>query len=501
MYQDVWDILSDGFLSGDSDKDYMLEMLYDARRGSKKKKDQNACEETGLRGEDPFGEDYLGEDYWSVKRFKDVLKLDEPLEEIALWDRSKRISVVKKRFNEKLVYKDDDYTKLLIFISGNLDEAFKMAEGVDDVNLDADIYHDYSKKISMIDIKNALKERFKPEQIARFGNIHIIYPSLSKASYESIIAREIDKISLRLKKEFEITVKIDNSINELIYANGVFPVQGVRPVFSTISEMLESNIPTFALHALINKVKSFKISYQDQKIVTEINKKKYEIELVGQIDSIKEKRRKNKDFITMLAVHEAGHALNYAVEFGTAPVQIAIDVASSQEGADAFVGCHENGATKNFLKKHIIVSLGGLEAEKYIFGDGGRGAGVSNDLLQATATAGEMIRNYGMGNTKTFIVPTDSQHADACNTDIESTNKDIDKLVEKMSKKSRKNIKNNLLLFYDIVDRLIAKGQMMPGEFQEICKNNDMNICVKDNDETLDMSYSEIYEGFSREVD
>jgi ATP-dependent Clp protease ATP-binding subunit ClpA len=35
---------------------------------------------------------------------------------------------------------------------------------------------------SLIDIKKALNKRFRPEQVARLGNTHIIYPSLNQAT-------------------------------------------------------------------------------------------------------------------------------------------------------------------------------------------------------------------------------------------------------------------------------------------------------------------------------
>jgi cell division protease FtsH len=494
QYQDVWDLLSDGYLSSNSDREFMLEMMYDAKREIRDNK--SGSKKKAAKQDDPFEDDLLADDFWNVKRFKSILKLTETMEEISSWSRKQKLNKVSAKLEDKSVFNDDDYTKLLIFISGNLDEAFSMASGVDDMNLDADIYHDYSKQISMIDIKKALKERFKPEQISRFGNIHIIYPSLSRASYESIIAREVDKIALRLESQINMVIEIDPSINKLIYDNGVFPVQGVRPVFSSISEILENSIPTFALQALMQNIDKFKLSYKDGAIKAKIGSKTNKVPYVGEIDSIKNKRRKNKDFISLLAVHEAGHALIYGVEYGVAPTQIAVDVASSIDGADAFVGCHDNGGTKNFLKKHIRVCLGGLVAEKLVFGEDGRGSGVGSDLVQATSAAGEMIRNCAMGDTISYIVPYDSPHAETCNTDIDETNFAIEAILVKAQKKSRKIIKKNLPLFFDIVDRLTVKGQMKPEEFKEVCSGYDLDVRVVPNSEVLDEEYLKMYEAF-----
>jgi cell division protease FtsH len=491
-FQDVWDILSDGYLYNQTDREYVLKLLYDTNSSiSNKRKKEKSDDDEG-----EYGEGYLGDDYWNVKRFKEAMKLSDSIEDIAFWDREKRLKVIKDNFKNKSVYRHDDYTKLLIFISGNLDEAFTMAEGVDDINLDADIYHDYSKKISMIDIKDALKKRFKPEQIARFGNIHIIYPSLSKASYESIIDREIDKVRTRLVDEFNITVEVDQSVKDLIYSNGVFPVQGVRPVFSTISEVLESSIPVFSLKALVDKIDSFKISYSNEKISAKIGDNLEEVSYVGQIDLIKSKRRKNRDFITSLAVHEAGHALVYAVNFGTAPVQVAVDVASKREGTEGFVGSHDVGGSKKNLKKIISTCLAGLCAEKMVFGDSGRGYGVGNDMVRATIVAGEMVRNYGMGKCKTFITHADSPNGESADNDINPTNDEIKNIVKKMMKKTNNILDSNKSLFVDIVDRLIVKGQLMPKEFIDICSGYGLELEYKSNDEVIDLGYADMYQDF-----
>ena len=67
--------------------------------------------------------------------------------------------------------------------TGNLDESFSMSSDCEESGIDADVFHDFSLKINILTIKKALKLRFKPEQIARLGNMHVIYPSLSKKTY------------------------------------------------------------------------------------------------------------------------------------------------------------------------------------------------------------------------------------------------------------------------------------------------------------------------------
>lgn len=84
-----------------------------------------------------------------------------------------------------------DYSRLLVFVCGNLDEMYEdVATSVDDCDSDADTFHSLTSKLSVTDVKQALNKRFKPEQVARLGNEHVIYPSLSRRAYEQLIERD-----------------------------------------------------------------------------------------------------------------------------------------------------------------------------------------------------------------------------------------------------------------------------------------------------------------------
>ena len=87
------------------------------------------------------------------------------------------ITLLESELQQNKINNGVKYNQMLIFISGNIDEAYNFAENVDDVDRDADVYYEMSKKINFLNIKNALTDKFKPEQISRFGNNHIIYPT------------------------------------------------------------------------------------------------------------------------------------------------------------------------------------------------------------------------------------------------------------------------------------------------------------------------------------
>lgn len=92
--------------------------------------------------------------------------------------------------------KEIDCSKSLIFVLGNLDEAYQMSH-IFSPDIDADTFHKESLKITVPKIKKALKRRLRNEQIARLGNTHIIYPALNQKAYQQIVAKELDAIDKR----------------------------------------------------------------------------------------------------------------------------------------------------------------------------------------------------------------------------------------------------------------------------------------------------------------
>ena len=135
-----------------------------------------------------------------------------------------------------------DFKDSLVFVIGNLDEAYDVSFNVNP-DMSPDQFHKITKKITVVDIKEALKERFRNEQIARLGNIHVIYPSFSSRTFKGIIDLQLSKYAKEVEKKIGCKLIYDSSIKNIIYKEGVFPTHGTRPVFSTIQEIVKSRLP------------------------------------------------------------------------------------------------------------------------------------------------------------------------------------------------------------------------------------------------------------------
>jgi hypothetical protein len=510
--KDIWTLLSDGKLPYHAEVEELMTMLWNYNKKdllnkkknvaakksiplskinkSKLRKSKRVSKRTlaiteelcaNLGDDDEADKEERQLNYYNLSYFKNTLRLKEPLEEIAMWDDEKKKQVVIQRLMDQTVYEEEDYTKSLIFICGNIDEAYGFTKNAKEVDVDADILHERSKKISILDIKEALGKRFRPEQISRMGNAHVIYPSLSKSSFEQIIQRKIDSIALRVKDQTGITIAVDKSINELIYNNGVFPTQGTRPVFSTISEILESVIPNFLLAALVKNVYSITVKYDGSHIVAiygdNMSKTKYE----GTLDFLKKRHNKSADRKTLVAVHEAGHAIAHAILFHYAPNQIVSTPIS--EDMEGFVSSQDNCQSKDMIKKRIQVILAGQEAEKLVFGDNNRTSGCHDDLRKATSFAASMVRKWGMSSFMSSI-----GSIDLCpdgNSNVEPTNGIIESIIREASEHIKEILSANRQLLIDVVDALIKTDRLDPNDFKNICAKNSISIQLSTSSEDI----------------
>lgn len=93
-----------------------------------------------------------------------------------------------------------DCSKALIFVIGNLDEAYPMHQD-SSPHMNPDYLHRRSSKIGITHVNKALKKRFRSEEIARLGNNHNIYPALRKQDFIAIIKKDIERLKKQIEKK------------------------------------------------------------------------------------------------------------------------------------------------------------------------------------------------------------------------------------------------------------------------------------------------------------
>ncbi|RNA63670.1 AAA family ATPase [Chryseobacterium nematophagum] len=465
-FTDFWELLSDGRLSKKEREDiehYLFSYLFRKKENKRRK----------MKGETDLEENpYLN--LWDAKELKKYLNIKDDVMDIIDMKEEDMVKLILKKQKEKKIYEPVDYSKMLIIISGNLDEAFQMSRETSEADVDANIFHAFTKKITIVDIKNALSKKFRPEQVARFGNIHLIYFSLKTEDFDQLIEREITNLKNKTKTKFGITLKVDNSIHKLIYRNGVFPVQGVRPVFSSIVDILDTNLSKFLFEAIINDDKIIEIKYDDDKkiIIGKIVNKIIEIPYLGRIDRIRQSNQ--EDTVANISVHECGHAITYILYTGFTPLQLKSKVASSY--AAGFTFPHQIYDTKESLLNKIKIYLAGGIAEEIIFGENNASTGRSHDREQATSLAIDYIRKYGFGNDyqATYNLEDYPHRMQQYITDEK-----IEKLMQQLAKRTKEDLLLHLDLLKNMSKELSKKGSMSPKEICDTAQKYNLKVSIK----------------------
>ena len=217
-----------------------------------------------------------------------------------------------------------DLSHSIIFVLGNLDEAYTMS-GSMNPDISADEFHEETSKITIANIKRALRKRFRPEQIARLGNNHVLYKSFNNDQFRQLIGRELATITAFVFQKFGWVVNFDPSVVDVVYAEGVFPAQGTRPVFTTIKNLIESRITKLVVSVLEEDidVKEIAWAFEQGKFIYQIKNKSNEIvKTIAEEISLKlESLRKSIDpeIQAHTAVHEAGHAVLAALTLRIIP--------------------------------------------------------------------------------------------------------------------------------------------------------------------------------------
>ncbi|AZB18635.1 AAA family ATPase [Chryseobacterium indologenes] len=466
-FTDFWELLSDGRLSKREREDlehYLFSYLLRKKENERRK----------VNGETDLDENpYLN--LWDAKELKKYLSMDDDVMSIIDMKEEDMIKLIRKKQKEKKIYEPVNYSKMLIIISGNLDEAFQMSKETSEADIDANIYHAFTKKITVVDIKNALSRKFRPEQVARFGNIHLIYFSLKTEDFQKLIQREINNLKHNTKTKFGVGLKIHKNINELIYRNGVFPVQGVRPVFSSVVDILDTNLSKFLFEAIIHDDPSIEINYShaDKIITGKIGDRLIEIPYLGKIDKIRQSNL--QDAVANISVHECGHAVSYMLYTGFVPLQLKSKVASSY--AAGFTFPHQIHDTKESIVDRIKIYLAGGIAEEIIFGEKNASIGRSHDREQATTLAIDYIRKYGFEeNFQATYNLEDYPHR----MQQHITDERIENLMQELARKTREDLILHFDLLKNMSKTLSEKGSLQPKEIYDIAIKHQLQVSLKE---------------------
>ena len=133
--------------------------------------------------------------------------------------------------------------------------------------------------------------------------------------------------------------------------------------------------------------------------------------------------------------------------------------------------------TRNQMRQHIVVSLGGRVAEELVIGDVTTGA--SQDIKQATAVARAMVTKYGMSEKLGLInyeqesdeifIGRDLAHTRAYGEQVASLiDEEVKRIIDEAYQEAKKLITENEAVLHESARLLIEKEKLTREEFEAL---------------------------------
>jgi cell division protease FtsH len=368
-----------------------------------------------------------------------------------------------------------DCTNSLIFILGNLDEAYSSATDLTP-DIDADIFYKETSKVSISDIKKSLLRRFRPEQVARIGNNIIKYPTLNRNSFERIIEKEINKSCEKFKNTTGIEVTVTKDLRDLIYSEGVFPSQGVRPLFTTIGTIFTPIFSDIIQKGMTGNievgVRNPEKGWAKDKATIYYGSEEKEISLtLGEL-----RNPDNRKLKFAAAVHESGHAIVLSYLTGKIPDAI-IGIDTDKGGVTVFFNdemANEISCKKD-LENDVMIDLAGYFAEEVVFGDNSRVMlGSGSDIRDAWDTISDGVYKLGYLEpvSLTNLTVETGMGIPSGVSDTLGYDKDIYQIYKNLEGRTIDILEKNIDLLKKMGLRIGKTGRMSGKEFEKMIEEN-----------------------------
>jgi cell division protease FtsH len=197
---------------------------------------------------------------------------------------------------------------------------------------------------------------------------------------------------------------------------------------------------------------------------------------------------------TLVAYHEAGHALVGALMPDYDPVQKISIIPRGRAGGLTWFTPSEDRMdsglySRSYLQNQMAVALGGRLAEEIIFGQEEVTTGASNDLQQVTRVARQMVTRFGMSdrlgpvalgrqNGNVFMGRDIATDRDFSDTTAAAIDEEVRSLVDEAYRRAKEVLVGNKYILDKLAEMLIEKETVDAEELQELLANNDVKIAA-----------------------
>ncbi|MGB7086339.1 MAG: ATP-dependent zinc metalloprotease FtsH3 [Phormidesmis sp.] len=195
---------------------------------------------------------------------------------------------------------------------------------------------------------------------------------------------------------------------------------------------------------------------------------------------------------TLVAYHEAGHALVGALMPDYDPVQkISIIPRGRAGGLTWFTPSEERLESglysRSYLQNQMVVALGGRLAEEIVFGDEEVTTGASNDLQQVARVARQMVTRFGMSDKlgpvalgrqqgNPFLGRDISSERDFSEKTAASIDSEVRSLVDQAYDRCKTVLVENRHILDKLAEMLVDKETVDSEELQNLLATNDVKM-------------------------
>jgi cell division protease FtsH len=197
---------------------------------------------------------------------------------------------------------------------------------------------------------------------------------------------------------------------------------------------------------------------------------------------------------TLVAYHEAGHALVGALMPDYDPVQKISIIPRGRAGGLTWFTPSEDRMdsglySRSYLQNQMAVALGGRVAEEIIFGEEEVTTGASNDLQQVARVARQMVTRFGMSDRlgpvalgrqqgNMFLGREIASDRDFSDTTAAAIDDEVRNLVDQAYQRAKDVLVGNKQILDKLAAMLIEKETVDAEELQEVLANNDVKMAA-----------------------
>jgi cell division protease FtsH len=197
---------------------------------------------------------------------------------------------------------------------------------------------------------------------------------------------------------------------------------------------------------------------------------------------------------TLVAYHEAGHALVGALMPDYDPVQKISIIPRGRAGGLTWFTPSEDRMdsglySRSYLQNQMAVALGGRIAEELIFGEEEVTTGASNDLQQVARVARQMVTRFGMSDRlgpvalgrqqgNMFLGRDIAAERDFSEETAATIDDEVRNLVDQAYRRAKAVLSGNRHVLDDLANLLIDKETVDSDELQELLANSDVKMAT-----------------------